>query len=147
MVNQQENKMENFFTEVLRGMSLIADTNIDTVSLIVVGHYDLPLKCALYQVGMKTGKAPDTVADLETPQVLFGLERIKDHYRVLIRKIFEQAEQQDHEALLATLRKTNQPHEMGTVSEIAIKYGISKSEVRRMKANGTLESLALLGEV
>jgi DNA invertase Pin-like site-specific DNA recombinase len=48
---------------------------------------------------------------------------------------------------LATLRKTNQPHEMGTVSEIAIKYGISKSEVRRMKANGTLESLALLGEV
>jgi len=136
--------MENFFAEVLRGMSLIADNRIDTVTLIVTGHYDLPLKCALYQVGLKTGVAPASVADLDIPQVLAGLERIKNHYRELIRRIFDEAEQLDREALLNNMRKTNQPHEMGTVGEIAIKYGISKSEVRRMKANGTLESLTLL---
>jgi hypothetical protein len=30
---------------------------------------------------------------------------------------------------------------MGTVAEIAAKYGISKSEVRRRKADGTLHQL------
>lgn len=35
-----------------------------------------------------------------------------------------------------------QPHEMGTVAEIATKYGISKTEVRRLKAAGQLHTLS-----
>jgi DNA-binding IclR family transcriptional regulator len=35
-------------------------------------------------------------------------------------------------------RDMNKVHEMGTVAEIAQKLDISKSEVRRRKANGTL---------
>jgi hypothetical protein len=41
--------------------------------------------------------------------------------------------------MLAQMRKTHQPHQLGTVNEIAQKYGISKSEVRRLKSEGKLE--------
>lgn len=39
------------------------------------------------------------------------------------------------------LKKSHQPHVMGTVKEIAAKYNVSLSEVRRLKAEGRLEDL------
>lgn len=39
-------------------------------------------------------------------------------------------------------KERQQPHEMGTVAEIAAKYNISKSEVRRLKAAGQLHTLS-----
>lgn len=42
---------------------------------------------------------------------------------------------------LQHLQQQMAPHEMGTVAEIAERFGISKSEVRRRKAAGTLHEL------
>jgi DNA invertase Pin-like site-specific DNA recombinase len=96
-------------------------------------------------------QSPATEADLETPEVLAGLERIKNHFRGVVQEIFRtadeadrQADQARHQEMLNQMRKNQQPHEMGTVAEIAAKYGISKSEVRRRKADGTLEALKLM---
>ena len=97
------------------------------------------LNVRLYWQTKKT--AAETLEDLETPEVLQMLNRLKSTCRSDINALFEAADKQDKADLIEKLKETNKPHEMGTVSEIAEKFGISKSEVRRRKADGTLHEL------
>lgn len=116
------------------------------MAFILTGHYDYELKCALYFQHHR--KAPSSDADLGDETVIVMLERLKNFIRSIVQGIFDAAARQDQmeqeenrKALLHRLRESNKPHEMGTVAEIAAKYGISKSEVRRRKADGTLHEL------
>lgn len=45
------------------------------------------------------------------------------------------------------LKELSAPHPLGTVAEICEKYSISKSVVRKMKADGTLEAFCLAEDV
>lgn len=131
--------MENFITKAMLGLAIVGESSVQTATLVLTGHYDLELKCAFFFTFMK--KSAQTEAELEIPEVLLPLERLKNLYRSDIQAIFDHAAKLDREALLKQLKDSNKPHEMGTVAEIAAKYGISKSEVRRRKTDGTLHEL------
>lgn len=152
----------SFMRKTMMGMFLIGETinglrsskpeeisrAAETMAFILGGHFDQELNCvSFYQVH---GRDPRSQEELDTVEVLQRVERIKDYFRSVIRNIFEQADAQEEqlkrlefESLQAELRTSNKPHELGTVAEIAEKYGISKSEVRRRKADGTLHELTI----
>ena len=116
------------------------------IAFILMGRHDYELKCGFHFQHFR--EAPTSDADLEKPEVLLLLERTKNYFRDYVQNIFNEAARQDQleqankrKELLKQLRNSNKPHEMGTVAEIAAKYGISKSEVRRRKADGTLHEL------
>lgn len=129
------------------GGALQTDPDAGTLmAFILLGKYDHELKCAHYF--QHYGKEPANDAELEDPTVVVMLDRTKRFFRSIVQGIFDEAARQDQleqeekrKALLQQLRESNKPHEMGTVAEIAAKYGISKSEVRRRKAEGTLHEL------
>ena len=131
--------MQDFVKKAMVGLSVMGGRSIESIALIVAGNYDLEIKCAFFQTYFH--KSAESLEALEVKEVLGPLERLKDHYRRGIQEIFEEAAKQDKAELLEQLKETNKPHEMGTVSEIAAKYGISKSEVRRRKADGSLHEL------
>lgn len=149
-----ESKEFNFIKSVMIGLDIIGrashpktNEDIQVLTFIAVGQYDEYLKC----VAAHTQRLEITqVSELERPEILIHMNRLKDHFKQIIQHIFEKSfedvpkySRKDQDAILAKFRQSNKPHEMGTVAEIATKYGISKSEVRRMKAAGTLESLQL----
>ena len=117
------------------------------MAFIMMGKYDLELSCALYY---KAHGYPDAtltqeqlLADVETKQ---ALENIKDWIRKGIQNIFDTASKhmelqikEDLANLVAQQKAAQLPSVYGTVAEIAAKYKISKSEVRRLKADGKLE--------
>lgn len=53
----------------------------------------------------------------------------------------EREHKEKFQNLVQVQKEAQRPHEMGTVAEIAAKYGISKSEVRRLKAQDALHTL------
>lgn len=74
------------------------------------------------------------------------LARLKDYIRSYVQGFFREVERQEImqqrvrlEQMRESLKASNRPHAAGTVSEIAAQLGISKSEVRRRKAAGTLD--------
>lgn len=132
--------------EVMAGLVMIEQVMSDTMpgdatAMLLVGNFDHQIKAALYF--SLTRKTPDDDAEMETEQVIRGVARLKDVARLNVTRWVEAAGAIDHARLVEQLKKTNQPHEMGTVAEIAAKYSISKSEVRRRKADGTLDQLTL----
>lgn len=153
----------NFMSLAMTGMSLIGQAlqfrnqdDVQVATFIIMGHYDKYLKCASFFTSKLKidGQLPKTEEELEVPEVLVHVERIKNHIRGLIQQVFREAERYDQaisqakkEELLAKLRESNKPHTLGTVAEIATKYGMSKSEVRRHKADGTLESVIMMKSV
>lgn len=54
-------------------------------------------------------------------------------------KLAQQETAQQRRTLTHNVQVTNSPHQAGTVSELAEKLGVSKSEVRRLKREGRLE--------
>jgi len=131
--------MFEFSKKAMIGLAAIGSSSMENVAFILVGRYDLELKCAFYVSYMK--KNAEKIEDIEIPEVLESLECLKNLYRRDIKAIFDQAAELDKVDLIARLKESNKPHEMGTVSEVAAKYGISKSEVRRRKLDGTLSLL------
>ena len=143
----------SYASKVLTGLAAISATEIETITLVTCGHFDEQIKFALVNArrGASSFDEP-TAEELNDQMVLLGLERIKNHHRAVIQEIFRMAERHheqvaeaERQKLLDQMRANQKPHEMGTVAEIATKYNISKSEVRRMKQAGTLETLKLLG--
>lgn len=113
---------------------------------IITGQVDYQLRCAsLFQ---STGKIQVEEHELTSPEIDMLVGRIKDHMKSILNGIFDGAareeqrvRQQALESLQLRLRDSNRPSEHGTVAEIAARLGISKSEVRRRKADGTLDQL------
>lgn len=136
----------SFTTKMMTGLAVLGDAmrlSPNAVAAVITGRLDTELKCALYM--RQSLSYPEVEADIDHPEVLAALERLKEMLRAPIRRAFElEAERiqlEKQEERLARFRSANQPHEMGTVAEIAAKYGITKAEVRRRKAAGTLHEL------
>lgn len=89
--------------------------------------------------GDKDGGGVDTTYDGEQ-----AFQRLNDLVQFKMKKVVETLVEEIEEEKLTTVQKLqkqrNQPHAAGTVAEIAAKYGLSKSEVRRMKREGTLDA-------
>lgn len=146
--------IENF-TKAMTGMYVLglalgptsaSEKCANAMAMILVGQYDFELKCAFYFQQLR--KSAETEAELEQPEVLRVLEQVKRDIRAVVQAIINAAAREDElqanqkkAAVVAKIADAEKPHELGTVAEIAAKYGISKSEVRRMKAAGTLHTL------
>lgn len=119
---------------------------IMSAASIIAGELDYELRCAnVYQL---TGHAVIEESELYSPEADVQLARIKTYFRNMIENALDRADQQLRQeqaekfaSLQAQLRNSNRPHAQGTVAEIAARLGISKSEVRRRKADGTLDQL------
>ena len=137
------------YDKVLLGLSLIGTAvprsraDVQQWPLILMGSFDHPIKVACYYQSKQV--LPSKDEDLEIAEALNGLEFLKRTIRLQIENAIRHLEMgverervREHERLLKDLRAHAKPSEFGTVAEIAQKYGISKSEVRRRKADGTL---------
>ena len=129
----------NFYARAMLGLAVFGDRTPDTIARILVGAHDEDILCAMHFV--RTRSVPEALAMVRNEHNLADLERFKKGLRMGIAEIFMAAKALDHAAMLEELRTHSQPHEMGTVAEIAKRLGISKSEVRRRKQHGTLNSL------
>jgi hypothetical protein len=114
----------------------------DAIVTVLSGHADTELLSAFYTTF--SSDPPSCITDLEIgrPQldalkarVRLGVQLMVDDYANELR---EEAQKRKTHAANNFLSATSQAHELGTVNEIAQKYNISKSEVRRRKADGTL---------
>lgn len=142
-------------SKVLSGMSVMGSimspaesedafaAKIQTMTNILTGLHDEILLCAL--VSSFTKNVPSSLDEVNSnPEALAGLGRLKDMIRRDIQMIMDKGAAEDKNNLLMKMKETNKPHPMGTVNEIAAKLNISKSEVRRLKANGSLDGLAAI---
>jgi hypothetical protein len=132
--------MENFTKKAMVGLSILGGHEIDKIPFILAGDLDLERMSALFMAKYQ-GLKPSNEQALNTPEVLEHLGLIKDQLREGVQRIFDLAAEEDRKEVLAELRESNKPSELGTVAEIAAKYGISKSEVRRLKAANLLHTL------
>ena len=132
------------------GFGIFGDTinlsNPQISVMVLTGKFDDELLQSFYWAAHN--KIPVGDEYKTDTRVIEFLNRTKERIREDINTVFRIAEEQDNieksmklNVLRKELRESNKPHEMGTVSEIAQKYGISKSEVRRRKADGTLNEL------
>lgn len=137
---------------ILNGLSIVGSivNPIDPTAFgfhsvkLLNDEYDRYIKAiGLHQM---TGKIFEKDEELETPELLKYVERVKQMVRNMIQGLFEQEandfkQQQKHalEALKQKLLQSNKPHQQGTVDQIAKKLNTSKSEVRRLKAEGKLD--------
>ena len=128
----------NFITSAMSGMLLLESLTMKQAPFLLTGHFDEDLKSVFYFQIFR--KIPEDATELNDQQVLFLVDNLKDRVRKTIQQMIDKAFQTD---VLTTqsslLHKTSA---LGTTAEIAAKYNISKSEVRRRRANGTLDSLA-----
>jgi hypothetical protein len=149
-VNQNQKPLEPFTLDsVWIGMSLIGcaasylSEDIKQWPFILMGNHDRVIKIALYYHVHQV--LPTKDEDLEHEKVLLSLENLKAMVRLAINKALQEEERRliaqkkmDHENIVREIQSHSAPSSFGTVSEISAKYHISKSEVRRMKAEGTL---------
>lgn len=127
-----------------------------SISSILCGSEDRRLSMmTFYRETVGYAKSEE---DLKNSVVVEKVENIKRVFRSLIQGAIDAEERQeknqkdreaeakakiDFENLAARLRQSNKPHPMGTVDELAKKFGVSKSEVRRRKSDGTLGELLM----
>jgi hypothetical protein len=139
MTDSQES---SYTRKTFNGLYIMSDTDPQTLAFILVGKYEEELKCAMHMGAFK--KIATSPEDLEKPEVLSMYSRLVEGIRSYIQGIITQElkmmKQEQMESVKRELAQSNKPHALGTVAEISTKYGISKSEVRRMKADGTLEA-------
>jgi hypothetical protein len=137
-------------TKGFNGMCLIGsfvsepEKNISAMPFLLAGDMDDQIYRGFYLTEYGTNK-PYQPND---PKITLHVERLKSLVRGFVQGVFDAAAREDErermakmENLRAELAQSNKPHVLGTVAEIAAKFNISKSEVRRRKAEGTLEEL------
>lgn len=149
---------ENPMSEVMLGLSFIGQALKDpsVLAMLIITRRNwgqaIAARACLYRTEGITVKTLEDDArawkELEKMQKFLRLmmnqaidASIADENRELrIQEAKLQRElHEQQERLRQELRKTNLPSTHGTVKEIAAKYNISLSEVRRMKADGTLD--------
>lgn len=152
--------LNDFGRLTLDGFAVIAQPDHKTIPMIILGFYDLSLKCAFYYTKYK--KQPDNISEIDEQPILDIIEHFKDELRAIIQRVLDQAiiadniaqkcdtyntkviarqkrenEMYAREQRIASLNASNAA---GTVSELAAKYHVSKSEIRKMRAAGTLDA-------
>jgi hypothetical protein len=137
-------------SRVLLGLSVIksvvAPDNFDdftVIAQIATGKYKEDILLAFEN----TMCGSPTLFDGATLTAEQAYERVVQIAKGNIREVFRLADLEDRQeqeqkvaAVKAELATRNQVSEFGSVAEIAAKYNISKSEVRRLKAAGELQA-------
>jgi hypothetical protein len=107
------------------GQSLVRDTFVEHAKRAKEGDND--------------GGGVDTTYDGEQ-----AFQRLSDLVQFKMKKavevVVEEAEEEHKSQVQQINERRNSVHAAGTVAEIAAKYGLSKSEVRKMKREGTLDA-------
>jgi len=135
--------------EIFLGLAIFGDSvnlrDPTTAALMLTGRYDDTLLKTFFWVSHK--REPINEEYRTNAECMRMLEAAKDRIRSDIQYVFRMAEAEEREskgrafeALRGQLRTSNRPHDLGTVAEIAAKYNISKSEVRRRKAAGAVQA-------
>jgi len=137
---------------VFRGMHILG-TCLDAVnentallsSFVLMDKYDKELKYFLYW--RETKKYPQTEEEVNTSATLEALERIKGFIRHGIQeaiqheiRLTEYGKKHVFNQMLAEMKDSSKPHPLGSVAQLAERFNISKSEVRRMRTAGTLSN-------
>lgn len=135
----------SYMGKAMTGAAILGNLDIETMTGISVGAYDHEFKCLVH---VREFGTPTCDEDLEKPEVTVMLNRIKDFCRSRIQELFrlaemrdEQIQQQNYNEAAKNFREMSKPSELGTVAELATKYGKSKSEIRRLKAQNLLHTL------
>lgn len=131
------------------GLNLIGNATIESATFTITGLYDKELSVTCFNILRK--ELPTSDEDLDYPDVKAAVERIKDQFRREIQGLFDLADKQEaaeaKEAKDKIMKDLHSPSTFGTVAEISAKYGVSKSDVRKHKAAGTLEQLINMNQV
>lgn len=150
-MNETSNEAALYSTMTFAGITLFAkvsDGHLRDVPDIISGSMDQPILCAFHY--FEFGRAPVSKADLDQAILKSKLDIWK---QVLANKVLEHigwfgatdtrtpwiSPTPNKPKTPPVVLSSNKPHELGTVNEISVKYGISKSEVRRRKQDGTLQ--------
>ena len=152
-----ENVVENFYCKVLMATSMLAN-RADNAPMILMGMCDDELRCFSWLRIHKD--APPSREALEGDQeVSEQVELIKSNIRNMIQAAINGAAGEEKKKTFAEIsrkaaeekklreermKKLHSQPIQGTVSEISEKYGISKSEVRRLRAQGGLEAFIVV---
>lgn len=139
--------VELYFTG-LSIMSKVMSGDPNAIAFTLAGHFDQQLTAVVQRrIADDLSVTPEIVA-MDHPRVAQGVEKIKSHIRDMVQGLFKEAARQEAverdakiNQVLTELRNSNQPHPMGTVSQLAEKLGVSKSEIRRRRTEGTLGEL------
>jgi hypothetical protein len=134
--------MKTFREETMTGLMVLGSHDITAITLMLTGHYDRQLCCVAYDTINK--KEAECEEDISSPEVLASVERLKNYFRRMIQNAVAEEikmdEQEKKEANIKRMYDLHSKSELGTVAEICAKYGFSKGEVRKMRAEGTLSS-------
>jgi hypothetical protein len=123
-----------------------------TAAMMLTGRYDETLLKTFFWVTYK--REPINEEHRTNAECIQMLKIAKERVRNDIQYVFRMAEAEEQESrgkafdeLRNQLRTSNRPHGLGTVAEIATRYGISKSEVRRRKSAGATLASHFTAEV
>ena len=125
----------------LAKLSLVFKDLAVTAELIQVERNEFQDNLAAHAFLQDTGRFPQTKEELELGYVTVNRmqENVRRHIEAQLSDYEKKQEVQKKRDLVAKHKEAQKPHSLGTVAEIAARYNISKSEVRRRKADGTLE--------
>ena len=125
---------------------------VDVWTLIALGHYDDLLPFAFFHI--VHNKFPETQEEvLACTKCREGADRVKAQAKFNIQYIMRKADEQEQQEntrkqkqqaaqVSANFKAQHAPAPEGTVKELAAKYGKSLSEIRRLKNEGLLHTLA-----
>lgn len=108
--------------------------------LILSGEFDITIKASLYY--KEFNKKPESLEELNSNTLISDyLEKLKNVIREKIKlSVYQhtQKEKNRKSGGAIKMQELNKTSEFGTIAEIAEKYNLTKSKVRRMKKDGTL---------
>lgn len=129
----------------------ISAGSAETLSLLLCGRLDYPLRCALFTANFQ--RSPEVVRDLMGADITLALEMMKDDIRSGLmehinkrnaqgeRRSRKSAQQLQLEKAATQFRAMSKPAPEGTVAELAERYGVSKTHVRLLKRENRLHEL------
>lgn len=146
----------NISVKIGVGLSVMANCldfhKPELIGPILTGQFDDEILAAVYFCHHKV--QPQNSEHRTCEVARSDLVKIKDHIRATVvdllsyhNELLEQMPRMSRKPaevpaeVKRDLQKSHAPHAQGTVAEIAAKFGLSKSEVRRRKAEGTLDEL------
>lgn len=124
---------------------------------ILMRNMDFEFACFAYREVF--GQSPTNTAQLFNPKVCEHMQLMLKNMRAHLQGLFDTLSEKpelaprpvrEHKPYVPPMhhsdeahafRDMSKPSEFGTIAEICAKYGISKSEARRRKAEGTLHEL------
>ena len=136
------NKISNFTMDTLTGLKVLGSSDIQIATFISLGHYNREIRCAAFNALRKS--FPKCEEDINADDIVAGARRLELSFKYRIQDLLKECEELDKaEAKKLQEKRMQEQHkhsERGTVADICSKYNLSKGEVRRMKAEGTLDS-------